>query len=149
MRLLRIGDRDQHNATITVGQIGNAVPNRDCHRLALTVVGMTGIALILQAMADGGDTLETMDRALPSYVLLKAVVAADKYDGGGLVSALRRRFGEPEVDRRDGIRLAWDRTWVHVRPSNTEPVVRVFAEAPERGEAEALQAVAEEALAGV
>lgn len=50
--------------------------------------------------------------------------------------------GEPEVDHQDGLRLAWpdERRWVHVRPSGTEPVVRVMAEAPGRERAEELAA---------
>lgn len=48
--------------------------------------------------------------------------------------------GDPEVDRQDGLRLAWpdERRWVHVRPSGTEPVVRVMSEAPGREQAEEL-----------
>lgn len=53
-----------------------------------------------------------------------------------------------EVDRQDGLRLAWpeERRWVHVRPSGTEPVVRVIAEAPEQEEAEELSARARHLL---
>ena len=40
-------------------------------------------------------------------------------------------YPEAEADRRDGLRLDWDDRWVHVRASNTEPIVRVIAEAPE------------------
>jgi phosphomannomutase len=42
------------------------------------------------------------------------------------------------VNRVDGLRLDWEDRWVHVRASNTEPIVRVIAEAPGAGEAEAL-----------
>lgn len=56
--------------------------------------------------------------------------------------------GDPEVDRQDGLRLAWpeEGRWVHVRPSGTEPVVRVIAEAPEQEVAEELAARARHAL---
>jgi hypothetical protein len=51
---------------------------------------------------------------------------------------------DAETDTRDGLRLAWKRSWLHVRPSNTEPIVRAMAEAPTREESEKLcQAVAE------
>lgn len=58
--------------------------------------------------------------------------------------------GEPAVDRQDGLRLAWpaERRWVHVRPSGTEPVVRVIGEAPDREEAEEMVSWARLGLAG-
>jgi phosphomannomutase len=49
---------------------------------------------------------------------------------GSVYEALRERFPDARVDTQDGLRLAWDDRWVHVRPSGTEPIVRVIAEAP-------------------
>jgi len=45
-------------------------------------------------------------------------------------AALRRRFPEASADTQDGLRLAWRDRWLHVRPSNTEPIIRLIAEAP-------------------
>ncbi|MGH7643976.1 MAG: phosphoglucosamine mutase, partial [Gemmatimonadales bacterium] len=62
--------------------------------------------------------------------------------GGAVLDAayasLRARFPDADADSRDGLRLAWADRWLHVRPSNTEPIVRLIAEAPTRAEAEAL-----------
>jgi len=44
--------------------------------------------------------------------------------------ALLGAFPDAAPDRQDGLRLAWEDRWVHVRPSGTEPIVRVIAEAP-------------------
>ncbi|MFH1279880.1 MAG: phosphoglucosamine mutase [Candidatus Eisenbacteria bacterium] len=107
-----------------------------------------GMALVLQAMTGHGMDLNEWDRRLPVYALRKAVVPADEWNRETLVSRLAGRFGTAEVDERDGIRLSWERKWVHVRPSNTEPVVRVFAEAPGEEEADELQAEAAEAVTG-
>ncbi|MBV9879908.1 MAG: hypothetical protein JO180_05390, partial [Gemmatirosa sp.] len=52
--------------------------------------------------------------------------------------ALRAEFPEATPDTQDGLRLTWPDRWVHVRPSGTEPIVRVIAEAPTRDEALAL-----------
>jgi phosphomannomutase len=51
---------------------------------------------------------------------------------------VRRSAGEASVNDLDGVRLDWPDRWVHVRPSNTEPAVRVIAEAPTEKEADAL-----------
>ncbi len=60
----------------------------------------------------------------------------------GNVSALwdkiARAYPEAKADRRDGLRLDWDDRWVHVRASNTEPIVRVIAEASEAAVARGL-----------
>jgi phosphomannomutase len=52
------------------------------------------------------------------------------------------------VNREDGLRLAWADRWVHVRASNTEPIVRVIAEAPRADQAQALCRQVGELLAG-
>jgi phosphomannomutase len=45
-------------------------------------------------------------------------------------AALRGAFPDAEADTQDGLRLGWPDRWIHVRPSGTEPIVRVIAEAP-------------------
>jgi phosphomannomutase len=47
-----------------------------------------------------------------------------------LFRSLRKAFADAEADTQDGLRLSWPDRWVHVRPSGTEPIVRVIAEAP-------------------
>ena len=47
-----------------------------------------------------------------------------------MYDALRSSFPGAQVDTQDGLRLSWTDSWVHVRPSGTEPIVRVIAEAP-------------------
>ena len=63
---------------------------------------------------------------------------------------LAARLGAPEVDRQDGLRLSWpaERRWAHLRPSGTEPIVRILAEAPTREEAQALVESLRAALPG-
>jgi phosphomannomutase len=53
---------------------------------------------------------------------------------------LKQRFPDAEVDEQDGLRLGWRDRWLHVRPSNTEPIIRLIAEAPDAVAAEKLVA---------
>jgi phosphomannomutase len=55
-----------------------------------------------------------------------------------MYAALKRRFADAQVDTQDGLRLAWRDRWLHVRPSNTEPIIRMIAEAPTGAAAQAL-----------
>ncbi len=61
---------------------------------------------------------------------------------GATYAALEERFEDAAVDRQDGLRLAWNDRWLHVRPSGTEPIVRLIAEASTAAQAEELVAVA-------
>jgi phosphomannomutase len=61
-------------------------------------------------------------------------------------SSLKETFSDAQVDTQDGLRLTWPDRWVHVRPSGTEPIVRVIAEAPTVKEAEELIAKCREPL---
>jgi phosphomannomutase len=63
-----------------------------------------------------------------------------------LYQRLRQRFSDASVDERDGLRLAWPDRWLHVRPSGTEPIVRLIAEAPTQAAAEALVSAGRELL---
>jgi phosphomannomutase len=63
-------------------------------------------------------------------------------------AALRQRFADATADTQDGLRLAWADRWLHVRPSNTEPIIRLIAEAPTRAAADALVAEGHRLCAG-
>lgn len=99
---------------------------------------LTGAFLILSAMAEGGLDLPALRSAIPSYAMLKlryALPAGGAAALGERLTSLPERFPEAAVDDRDGVRLDWPERWVHIRPSNTEPIVRLISEAPLKEEA--------------
>jgi phosphomannomutase len=94
-------------------------------------------ALVLELLARTGMRVSDLVAAAPRYAIVKAKVPR----GPALESvyaALRRRFADATQDNQDGLRLAWRDRWLHVRPSNTEPIIRLIAEAPTAREAEDL-----------
>jgi phosphomannomutase len=98
-------------------------------------------ALILQYLATTREPLSALVAAAPRYSIVKAKAPR----GGELAAryaALRNAFPDASIDERDGLRLGWSDRWLHVRPSGTEPIVRLIAEAPTVAEAEALVATA-------
>jgi phosphomannomutase len=101
------------------------------------------VALILHHLAKVGGSLSEVVAASPRYVILKAKAPRGE-SLGPLYERLRRRFPDATPDERDGLRLAWPDRWLHVRPSGTEPIVRLIAEAPTAADAEALVAAARE-----
>ncbi len=94
-------------------------------------------ALLLTLLARDGRRVSELVAAAPRYVIVKAKVAR----GPALepvYAALRRRFADAQRDTQDGLRLAWRDRWLHVRPSNTEPIIRLIAEAPSSAGAQEL-----------
>src|SRR5205814_695940 len=87
-----------------------------------------GMALVLSLMAEEGQPLSQIVDALPRYVIRKEKFPLPAERLPALYAALEARFLEAKSDRTDGLRLDWPCRWLHVRPSNTEPVVRAIAE---------------------
>ena len=94
-------------------------------------------ALVLALLARTGKSVSELVAQSPRYAIVKAKIPR----GAGLdgaYAALRRRFSDATADAQDGLRLAWPDRWLHVRPSNTEPIIRLIAEAPSSAQAEGL-----------
>jgi phosphomannomutase len=104
-----------------------------------------GVALILHLLAATGVTLSRLVAESPRYTIVKAKGPRGP-DLRPLYDRLRQRFPDATRDERDGLRLAWPDRWLHVRPSGTEPIVRLIAEAPTKADAEALVAAGRELL---
>src|SRR5688500_6089403 len=105
------------------------VPGRD---------SLVGIAYVLQLMAATGKTISQLVAELPRYEIVKTKFNCRREDANRAVEALKKEFASEKIDTQDGIRIDWERerAWVHARPSNTEPLIRATAEAPDRAAAE-------------
>jgi phosphomannomutase len=103
------------------------------------------VALILHLLAATGVTLSRLVAAAPRYAIVKAKGPRGP-ELRPLYAKLRERFPDAAVDERDGLRLSWRDRWLHVRPSGTEPIVRLIAEAPTTADAETLVATGRELL---
>jgi len=108
-------------------------------------------ALILQNLVDEGSSLSEAAGRWPSYAIVKNKISFPRESLPDAYGALEEDLGGDGVDRTDGLRLSWSvsQSWLHVRPSGTEPVVRLIAEAPHRSAAEELIERAERILEGV
>ncbi len=93
---------------------------------------LAGAALVLQHLLDEGLSLAAAVARHPDYRIVKEKVAYSRDRLDAAYAGLKRRWPAAEPDASDGLRLAWRdrREWLHVRPSGTEPVVRLIAEAP-------------------
>jgi len=91
-------------------------------------------ALLLTLLARSGQRVSELVAAAPRYTIVKAKAERGTRNAErgleDVYAALRRRFPDASADTQDGLRLAWRDRWLHVRPSNTEPIIRLIAEAP-------------------
>jgi phosphomannomutase len=97
-----------------------------------------GAALVLQLLLEEGRPLSAIVGSLPRYVIVKDKLPRPNASLDAVYAALRTAFPDATADMQDGLRLAWPDRWVHVRPSGTEPIVRVIAEAPDEAAAREL-----------
>jgi phosphomannomutase len=103
-------------------------------------------ALVLQLLSEGEQTLSQIVSDYPRYAIVKDKLDRPSVPLDAVYNALRSTFIGAQVDTQDGLRLSWPDSWVHVRPSGTEPIVRVIAEAPTVDAARALVARSREPL---
>ena len=97
-----------------------------------------GAALVLQLLLEEQRPLSAIVGALPRYVIVKDKLPRPNASLDAVYLALKSEFPDATADGQDGLRLAWPDRWVHVRPSGTEPIVRVIAEAPDEAGAREL-----------
>lgn len=103
---------------------------------------LAGVALVLQHLAETGENLSDVRASYPSYHIAKHRLPLDeRMDVARALETLASRYKEENdarVSRTDGIKIDLPEGWVHLRMSNTEPIVRIYAEAETREAADAL-----------
>jgi phosphomannomutase len=107
-------------------------------RVVLVRDSFTAMVLILDAMAERNLPVSALADELPRYEICKTKIELPREKLAAGFAALERHFKEAKVDKLDGIRFDWPDSWLLVRPSNTEPVVRAIAEAPTMAVAKSL-----------
>jgi phosphomannomutase len=112
-------------------------------RIVFVRDSFVGMALVLDAMAERNLPVSALAGELPRYEICKTKVAVAREKIPAVVNALEAKFPDATADRLDGLRLDWVRAdgkgcWLLVRASNTEPIIRIIAEAPNAKEARSL-----------
>jgi len=98
---------------------------------------LVAAALILQLLAEEAKILSKLMKELPHYEMIKIKVPRGNLELGDIMDDLKKLAIPDEFDLQDGLKLIWKDHWVHLRTSNTEPIIRIYAEAPTKQIAEA------------
>ncbi len=86
-------------------------------------------ALALQYLLESGKTLSKNIETLPKYVMFKGKIELEDKEPKLILEELKKLMAKERVDETDGLKIIRDKSWVHIRGSNTEPIVRIYAEA--------------------
>lgn len=99
---------------------------------------LAGIALFLSALVQAGGNAHHLRHKYPTYTLYKARLPLEKPLPPNFFQELASQADGALLSQEDGLKLRWPDRWVHIRPSGTEPLLRLIVEAPTPTEAQAL-----------
>lgn len=100
---------------------------------------LVGTALFLMLMAERGGTVAELRASYPSYFMSKKKIElTPDLDVDALLEAMHLKYKDEEVSTIDGVKIDFPENWVHLRKSNTEPIIRIYTEAKSQAEADSL-----------
>ena len=100
---------------------------------------LVGTALFLMLMAEKGGTVAELRASYPSYFMSKKKIQlTPDLDVDGILVAMADKYKDEEISTIDGVKIDFAENWVHLRKSNTEPIIRIYTEAKSQAEADTL-----------
>ncbi|MCD4679427.1 MAG: phosphoglucosamine mutase [Bacteroidales bacterium] len=100
---------------------------------------LVGIALFLTQLAKSGTTTSELRRTYPDYFISKNKIELDSgTDVNEILECVKQKYNDHLIIDIDGLKIIFDKEWVHLRKSNTEPIIRVYAESDSANRAEML-----------
>ena len=117
------------------GEGNGGVILRECHLGRDSLVAAT---MVLNRMSQSEDSLSAIYHTLPQYKIVKDKISIKGLDKELLLSKVNDLFPEAEKNTSDGLKFIWEGKWIHLRSSNTEPIMRIYAEASSEQEAQEL-----------
>nr|WP_299068369.1 phosphoglucosamine mutase [uncultured Allomuricauda sp.] len=97
---------------------------------------LVGTALFLMLMAEKGGTVAELRASYPSYFMSKKKIQlTPDLDVDGILVAMHEKYKDEDVSTIDGVKIDFPENWVHLRKSNTEPIIRIYTEAKSQAEA--------------
>ncbi|MFM7661853.1 MAG: phosphoglucosamine mutase [Bacteroidota bacterium] len=100
---------------------------------------LVGIALFLSHLAEKKGTVSEMRDSYPKYIISKnKIELTPSIDVDGILGKMILEYQNQEIDTTDGVKIYFDKEWVHLRKSNTEPIIRIYSESQNKEKAEEL-----------
>jgi phosphomannomutase len=90
---------------------------------------LAGIALFLSHLAKSGQTISSLRNSYPHYIISKnKIELPEGLDVPKIFAAIQKKYAAQPINTEDGLKIEFDKDWVHLRTSNTEPIIRIYAE---------------------
>ncbi len=100
---------------------------------------LAGIAITLSKLATSGESLSSIRASYPDYTIIKnKIQLTPEIDIDKLIQSLEQEYADESLNKVDGLKINFKQGWVHLRKSNTEPIIRVYAESSSSEAAESL-----------
>jgi phosphomannomutase len=97
---------------------------------------LVSMAFVLQLLVETGKTLSQLVAEIPRYYMTKQKFPADKAKVKVILDEVKKLFPNAKIDSSDGFRFDFPDAWIHIRSSNTEPIVRIIAEGKDKAAAD-------------
>ncbi|MDE6337964.1 MAG: phosphoglucosamine mutase, partial [Muribaculaceae bacterium] len=100
---------------------------------------LVGVALFLTLMAKSGKKVTELKAGYPQYAIAKnKIQLTPDIDVDAILEAVKEKFSNERITDIDGVKIDFADSWVHLRKSNTEPIIRIYSEASTMEKADAL-----------
>ena len=117
------------------GEGNGGVILRECH---LGRDSLVAVSMVLNRMSQTEQSLSEIYQSLPQFEIVKNKVSLDGINPDAFIEKVSSLFDDADKNTLDGVKFTWEDRWVHLRKSNTEPIMRIYAEAPTKNGAEKL-----------
>jgi phosphomannomutase len=110
----------------------------------------TAMGLTLEYMAVTGETISQLRAEIPFYTMLKDSIPGSPEDAQRMIRKLKKKYAKTDgLSTLDGLKIDFSDYWVHIRPSNTEPIIRILVEARNQLKAEEVMSLFKKEIAGL
>ncbi len=100
---------------------------------------LVGVALFLTYLAKSGKRCSTLRAGFPSYFISKnKIQLSPEMNVDAILESIAEKYKRQPVSKVDGVRIEFDNEWVHLRKSNTEPIIRIYSESDSENKAESI-----------
>lgn len=99
---------------------------------------LVAVTMILHRMAMTDEPISTIYDELPQFEIVKDKIELNSINEASFIEKAKSVFADADLNEIDGVKFSWDNSWVHLRSSNTEPIMRIYAEGPSKDDAQIL-----------
>jgi phosphomannomutase len=100
---------------------------------------LVGIGLFLTHLAKFGKTISRLRASYPNYHISKnKIELTPEIDVDKVLEAIKKKYSKQPINDIDGVKIEFDKEWVHLRKSNTEPIIRIYSESESQATADHL-----------